>query len=68
MKTYDDIYDEFLKKFPNAEVLDYRPAVKMHVPQLSENIPNAIVVWLKDGSEVIYIAESEVQNDNRIGY
>lgn len=58
-KTYCDIYNEFLKKFPNAEVLDYRPAVEMHVPQLSKAIPNAIVIWLKDGSEVIYISESE---------
>ena len=57
MKTYNDIYNEFYDKFPLAEVLDYRPAVKMHIQQLSKDIPNAIVVWLKDGSEVIYIAE-----------
>lgn len=59
MKTYSDIYNEFCNKFPNAEVLDYRPAVEMHIPQLSRAIPNAIVVWLKDGSEVIYISGSE---------
>jgi len=59
MKTYEDIYDEFRKKFPLAEVLDYRPAVEMHVPQIKEDIPNSIVVWLNDGSTVIYIAESE---------
>lgn len=59
MKTYDDIYDEFCEKFPLAEVQDYRPAVKLHIPQLSEGIPNAIIVWLKDGSQIIYIAESD---------
>ena len=59
MKTYGDIYDEFCDKFPLAEVEDYRPAVEMHVPQLSKAIPNAIIVWLKDGAQVIYIAESE---------
>lgn len=59
MKTYNDIYDEFCKKFPNAEVLDYRPAVEMYIPQLKESIPNAIVIWLNDGSTIIYIAESE---------
>ena len=58
-KSYGDIYNEFCEKFPLAEVQDYRPAVEMHIPQLSEGIPNAIIVWLKDGSKVIYIAESE---------
>lgn len=57
--TYRDIYDEFCKKFPNAEVDDYRPAVEMHIPQLSRYIPNAIIAWLKDGSKVIYISENK---------
>ena len=59
MTTYDAIYDEFRKKFPLAEVLDYRPAVELHIPQIKGCIPNAIVVWLNDGSIIIYIAESE---------
>lgn len=65
--TYEEIYEEFCKKFPNAEVEDYRPAVEMHIPQLARGIPNAIIVWLKDGSEIIYIAkksEVEVMNLN----
>ena len=57
--TYSDIYDEFCKKFPNAEVKDYRPADEMYMHQILKGIPNAIIVWLKDGSIVIYIAESE---------
>lgn len=59
MKTYGDIYNEFCDKFPFAGVEDYRPAVEMFVPQLLKGIPNAIIVWLKDGTKVIYIAESE---------
>ena len=59
MKTYGDIYNKFCSKFPLAEVWDYRPAVEMYIPQLSKPIPNAIIVWLKDGSRVIYISDSE---------
>lgn len=58
--TYGDIYYQFCKKFPNVEVNDFRPATTMYMPSLVSGIPNAIVVWLKDGSIVIYIAESEV--------
>lgn len=59
MKTYRDIYDEFRNKFPNVEVEDYRPADPMYIPQLLRGIDYAILVWLKDGSKVIYINESE---------
>lgn len=55
--TYGEIYDEFCKKFPNAEVSDYRPAMPQYLPRLVKPIPYGIVVWLKDGSSMIYIAE-----------
>ena len=60
--TYGDIYNEFCKKFPNVEVEDYRPAVELYIPQLSRGIPNAIIVWLKDESIVIYIAERKEED------
>lgn len=60
--TYSDIYDEFCKKFPNTEVSDYRPAYPQYLPSLVKPIPYAIVVWLKDGSKMVYIAE-EVKDD-----
>jgi hypothetical protein len=59
MKTYGDIYDEFYNKFPNADVEDYRPASATYIQQLMGMIQNSIVIWFKDGSRVIYIAESE---------
>jgi hypothetical protein len=60
MKTYGDIYNEFCEKFPNARVLDYRPAVDMYIPELkTRGIPYAIIVWLEDGSEVIYKSKEE---------
>lgn len=60
--TYADIYEEFCKKFPNIEADDFRPAIPMFVPHLTKGIPYAIVVWLKDGGKMIYIAESEVKS------
>lgn len=57
--TYGMIYDEFCKKFPNAGVDDYRPAFPLYLPRLVKPIPNAIIVWLKDGSKMVYIEESE---------
>ena len=57
--TYGDIFNEFCKKFPKAKVEDYRPAMELYMPQISRGrgIPNAIIVCLKDGSKVIYIAD-----------
>jgi hypothetical protein len=63
--TYGMIYDEFCKKFPNVEVSDFRPAIPMYIPgisNLTKGIPNAIVIWLTDGGSIIYIAE-EVKDD-----
>lgn len=57
--TYGEIFEEFCKKFPNIKIEDYRPAVPIHIPQLSKDIPNAIIVWLKDKSKIIYIADKE---------
>lgn len=55
--TYEEINEEFCNKFPNAEIEDYRPADPMFVPQLTSGIPNAIIVWLKDGSKAVYMSE-----------
>ena len=61
--TYGDIYEQFSKKFSKAKVSDFRPALPMFLPQLSKGIPNAIIIWLKDGTKVVYMAESEDDND-----
>lgn len=55
--TYGEIYEEFCNKFSNAEVNDYRPATPLYVDELNTTIPNAIVVWLNDGSKIIYVSE-----------
>ena len=57
--TYEDIYNEFCKKFPKAKVEDYRPAFPFYVSELSQPIPYAIVLWLKDRSKIIYKTKGE---------
>ena len=58
--TYGEIFEQFCKKFDlSVQVEDYRPAFGLYIDGLDDctNIPNAIVVWLKDGAKIIYIAE-----------
>lgn len=58
MVSYIDIYRRFKKDSNIQESLidDYRPCMAMYgVP----NIPNAIVVWLTNGSKLIYIYKHE---------
>lgn len=51
--TYLEILQEFRCKV-RADIIDFRPCCELYdVP----NIPNAIVVWLKDGGKIIYIHE-----------
>ena len=54
MLTYGDIYKQFIADTGMSESLidDYRPCVEAYdVPTISD----AIVVWLKNGSKIIYI-------------
>lgn len=60
---YGDIAKQFYDKFPDVEVDDWRPADPMFIPQLLRPIPNAIIVWLKDGSEVVFISGEEGETD-----
>ena len=57
-KTYTDIYKEFLKTIENREglIVDYRPCA---TPYFDITIPMGIIVWLTDGSKIIYISKGE---------
>lgn len=49
--TYGEIIDKFTKQNPELIVKDCRPCCELFdVPNMS----NAIVVWLEDGSKIIY--------------
>lgn len=70
-KTYADIYKEFWNKMgwtekqKNELVRNYRPAVRPYIDFIHNSdgtniyIDNAIVVWLKDGSIMIYVGKDE---------
>lgn len=54
-RTYGDIFEEFLTEthIDRQCIENYRPCCEMFdVP----NITNAIVVWLRNGSKIIYIS------------
>lgn len=51
--TFSVLFDQFLEKthWDRAEVVDYRPATP---PFHSEHVPNAIVIWMKNGVKFLY--------------
>lgn len=54
--TYGEIFTEFTYVCEcNKEIQDWRPCHEFYgVPR----IPYAIVVWLEDGSKIIYVSEN----------
>lgn len=51
-KTWEEIFKEFKESVGNIEVSDYRPCGP---PYCGVYIPCSIIVWLKDGSTIIYM-------------
>lgn len=67
-KTYGELYKELLDKSIEDLISDYRPAESPYIDDLfgigqfvDSNIfiENGIVVWLKDGSTIIYVGKDE---------
>lgn len=71
MKTYADLYKEFWNKMgwtekqKNEWVTNYRPAVRPYIDFIHNSdgtnicVENGIVVWLKDGTTIIYVGKGE---------
>lgn len=55
-KTYNSIFREFLESTDiNQQIIaDWRPCC---TPYFEVSIPMAITVWLKDGSQIVYISK-----------
>lgn len=70
-KTYGELYKEFLSKVrwvsqeKEELVEDFRPSATPYIDDLicykqsNVFIENGIVVWLKDGSTIIYVGKDE---------
>ena len=54
--NYINIYKEAYSHIYNCWIKDWRPADKLYTG-LSENIPNAVLLYLDNGDRVIYIKE-----------
>ena len=57
---YDMILREFKNKNPEIEIVDYRPCCELFG---FPNIDNAIVMWMKNGTKIVYKSEAEDEND-----
>ena len=53
MVTYGELYERFLLEIgiSGDVVADYRPAIS---PYVKHNMPDRIVIWLKNGTSLIY--------------
>ena len=37
------------------DIEDYRPAAELYIEQVTGTIPDAIIIWLKSGEQIVYI-------------
>lgn len=58
--TYGEMRQE-IKKINMDDIVDYRPAAGMFIDGMNEDqqIPSAIVCWLKNGDQIIYVCRHE---------
>lgn len=58
--AYGMILREFKDKNPEIKIIDYRPCCELFG---FPNIDNAIVMWTKNGTKIVYKSEVEYEND-----
>ena len=59
--TYEELYNKAIKtlNLDKDIVDDYRPASPLFIEQLIYQIPNAIIIWLKTGDQIVFIDRGE---------
>ena len=57
--TYEELFNTAMCEMaiPMNEVVKYKPASPIFIPELKYTIQNAIVIWLESGSTIIYIGK-----------
>lgn len=53
--TWEDLYRQFKKEYPKADIIDFIPFVEEYLPR---NRPG-IIVWLKNGDVLAYIPKEQ---------
>lgn len=55
--TYGELYQKAINRLsiPEEAINDWRPAGTLFIPELKEDMTNAIIIWLKSGESVIFI-------------
>lgn len=59
--TYAELFSKAVKtlNLNESKISDYRPASPMFLSRLRNEIPDAIIIWLKTGEQIIFIDRSE---------
>ena len=60
--TWGDLYRQFKKEYPKADVIDFRPFVEGYLPR---NRPG-IIVWLKNGDVLVYIPKRKERKKRKV--
>ena len=55
--TYSELYERAIIKLnlKQEDIEDYRPAAELYIDQVTGTIPDAIIIWLKSGEQIVYI-------------
>jgi hypothetical protein len=61
--TYSELYKRAIKKLnlKQEDIEDYRPAAELYIDQITGTIPDAIIIWLKSGEQIVYIEPRAVR-------
>ncbi len=59
--TYEELFNKAIKvlNLDESKISDWRSADSIYLYGIRDHIPNAIIIWLKTGEQIIFIDRSE---------